>query len=73
MLDIEELLVTLNIGSRDRTNEQKAREFALLKRVEETRSKERQIEAGKTYGEHHSKEELVENFPQALPIARKTI
>jgi N6-adenosine-specific RNA methylase IME4 len=40
--DIEELLVLGNVGSRERTTEQKAREYKALKRIEAARAKLRQ-------------------------------
>jgi len=37
-----------------------------LEPIERLKAKKRQIEAGRLYGEKHPKEEVKENFPQAL-------
>lgn len=57
----------MNQSQRLRTNEQIAREFEVLKEIEDERAKERQVEAGKTFGNGKDTEDskqLVENFPQ---------
>ncbi len=75
-LDVDELLIMLNVGSRDRTNVQIGREFALLNHIETERAKQRQVESGRLYGEKHNKQEVVEIFPQPLvsqPNIKKTV
>ncbi len=42
------------------------RAWLVLEPIEKIKAGLRQAQAGKTYGENHPKEELRENFPQAL-------
>lgn len=58
--DIVEYLIRMNQSQRLRTNEQIAREFEVLKEVEEARAKERQAAY---HGNQHDSA-VVENFPQ---------
>jgi protein gp37 len=54
-LDIEEAVLTYN-KSREKTTEQKAREFKKFAEIEKTRAEDRKRLAGEQFGENHPKE-----------------
>lgn len=61
-LHVEKMVIESN-EQREKTPEQRAREFKELKRIEAARAKERQAKAGKEHG--RGQEKLEGNFPQA--------
>jgi len=61
-LEIEYALIKANL-QRQKTNEQKAREFSKLKEIETEKAKRRQIEAGRVNGRG---QKVQENFPEAI-------
>ena len=64
--DPTEILEALVISNeqRERTNEQKIREFGVLREIEEERAKQRMAEAGEKSAPGRPTEKGVENFPQ---------
>ena len=70
-LDIDEAVIDAN-RQRDKTNEQKAREFSRIKEIERERAKERLSEAGvNTHGHRHQNLQPVEIFPQAVLLTNE--
>lgn len=63
---IKEALIKDNLLRRQLSDYQKVRCGLELEPIERLKAKKRQIEAGRLYGEKHPKEEVKENFPQAL-------
>jgi len=61
-LDIQEAIIHSN-RQREKTTEQRTREYQALKKVERERSKRRQMEAGEMYGKGAK---VKENFPEPL-------
>jgi hypothetical protein len=70
-IEILEALVISN-EQRERTNEQRIREFGVLRMIEEERAKQRQVAAGGDRGNQHTggKVALQENFPEAAGQSR---
>ena len=58
-----EYLITMNQATRERTNEQIAREFEVLLEIEDKKAKERLVKSGKDYGKGAKG---VENFPHPI-------
>ena len=64
--ELVEYLIAMNQSSRVRTEEQIAREYEVLKEIEERRARERQAEAGGDKKSKVHKKSLPENFPEAI-------
>ena len=62
---LTQFVVSLNLHRRHLSVEQRAAVAVKMLPMLEAEAKERQVEAGRLYGEKHP-QELVENFPQAL-------
>lgn len=67
--EIVEYLITMNQATRERTNEQIAREFEVLLEIEERKSKENQVKSGGDRKSKDYKKSVSENFH--TPVKQK--